>query len=329
MFSQHQDVQCIIKSKTMHLTHHKERTMNLKQLRHIVAVADTLNFHRASERVFLTQSALSRSVANFEKDIGLKIFDRTNAKVSITYVGQQILTRARALLNESHNLQQQLKNIHLGEDGEVNFGMGPFLAATIIPSALKRYHLEHPNITFNIQINDWQHLRSLLEDEKIEFFIADVRQITDSPDLLIRLLKSPQISFYCYKQHPLYQAYGNHKINPKQLLTYPLASVGIPSVVIADIKRALNLSAENFKISIQCDDILLLKNLLPDTEIILLSANHMISLPQDHEHFKMLNVSMKNKRFGTWGLVTLKGRDLSPAAEALCNQLCNHILEID
>lgn len=303
--------------------------MNLKQLRHIIAVADTLNFHRASERVFLTQSALSRSVANFEKDIGLKVFDRTNAKVSITYVGQQIISRARQLIIESTNFEQQLKNIHIGEAGEVSFGMGPFLAATVIPFALKRYHLEHPNITFNIQINDWAHLRFLLEEEKIEFFIADVRQITDSPNLSIKLLISPQISFYCYKQHDLYKKHKNNEIEPCELLNYPLASVRIPSVVMLDIKRSLNLNSDNFKISIQCDDVLLLKNLLPETDIILLCANHMISLPQDHEQFKKLNIRMENKRFGTWGLVTIKGKELSPSAAILCDQLCNHILDIN
>lgn len=302
--------------------------MNLKHLKHIVAVADTLNFHRASERVFLTQSALSRSVANFESEIGLKVFERTNSHVAITYAGQQILTRARKLLNEASSFRQELDSLNSGESGQVNFGMGPFLAATIIPHALKHYHLQHPNITFDLHINGWTHLSSLLEQEQIEFFIADIRQIPNDPRFSIELLSSPSIGFYCCPNHPLYTQSSGNLINPAQMLDYPLASVAIPTVVKAEIKHALGLSTEAFDFSIQCDDLLLLKNLLPDTHIILLCANNMIALSQDRDSLKKLNIPLKNDRFGTWGLVKLEGKDLSPAATSLCTQLCNHILEV-
>lgn len=325
----------------MHLNHHPQAhsalsdkhinhllIMNLRHLKHIVAVADTLNFHRASERVFLTQSALSRSVANFENEIGLKVFERTNSHVAVTYVGQQILARARKLINEANSFRQELDSLNSGESGQVNFGMGPFLAATIIPDALKHYHLQHPNITFDLYINGWTHLSSMLEQEEIEFFIADIRQIPNDPRFSIQLLSSPSIGFYCCPHHPLYTQSGGRRINPAQMLEYPLASVAIPTVVKAEIKQALGLSTETLNFSIQCEDLLLLKNLLPDTHIILLCANNMITSSQDRNSLKKLNIPLKNDRFGTWGLVKLEGKDLSPAAMSLSTSLCDHILAV-
>lgn len=300
--------------------------MNLKQLRHIVALADSLNFHRAGERVFLTQSALSRSVASFEKSIGIRLFDRDNAKVSVTYAGQQIIKSARLLLAESDNFQQEVKNIFSGEEGEISFGIGPFLAATVIPPTLRNYHLDHSNITFDITINDWSHLLNLLESEKIEFFIADIRQITDHKNIDIELLNSPKIGFYCLQNHALYKKYKDQVIPAEALLEYPLASVSIPDVVLIEIKNSLKLNNNDFKISIKCNDILLLKNLLPETDIIMLCSNHIESEIYNEEKLKKLNFRMKGDRFGTWGLVTLKGKNLSPAAKNLSRTLCDNIL---
>ncbi|WP_341668735.1 LysR family transcriptional regulator [Alcaligenes sp. SDU_A2] len=300
--------------------------MNLKQLKHIVAVADTLNFHRASERVFLTQSALSRSVASFEKSIGIRLFDRDNAKVSVTYAGQQIIESARLLLAESDNFQQEVKNIFSGEEGEISFGIGPFLAATVIPPTLRNYHLDHPNITFDITINDWSHLLNLLEAEKIEFFIADIRQITDHRNIKIELLNSPKIGFYCLQNHTLYQQHKDQTIPAEALLHYPIASVSIPDVVLAEIKKSLKINDKDFKISIKCNDILLLKNLLPDTDIIMLCSNHVESEIYKKERLKKLNIKMTGDRFGTWGLVTLNGKSLSPSAKKLSRTLCDNIL---
>lgn len=302
--------------------------MNLKQLKHVVALSDTLNFHRAAERVFLTQSALSRSIANFESDIGLVIFDRSNGQVAVTSVGQQVLHRARKLLADSHNFLQDVRHLKEGISGLVSFGMGPFLAATVIPSALKKYHLAHPGISLNMNINRWDYLRNLLENEAIEFFIADIRQIPDDQNLNITLLGNPSIGFYCRRGHPLHKQNSDAPINAQELLEFPMASVGIPPVVKQEIKHELNLAeSADLKIDIQCDDLLLLKNLLPGTDIILLCAKAMMAFPSIQEEIVHLNVPMANNKFGTWGLVTIKSKELTPAAQILAQLLCTHIVE--
>ncbi len=299
--------------------------MNIKQLTHIMVLAEELNFHRAADRVCLTQSALSRSIARFEEEVGIRIFDRTNAQVLLTSAGKQVLHRVRRLLDEAHNFAQDLNVLKIGEGGTTSFGVGPFLAATIIPSALKKYHLEYPGVRLNLAINGWSHLMTLLRNEDIEFFIADIRQIADDPNLEITLLGSPSIGFYCRAAHPLLQ-HGGKTISPEKMLEYPLASVAIPAIVKEEIKRELGIINGHFNIDIQCDDLLLLKNMLFDTSLILLCAKAMMNDKAISGNIVQLNVPMKNTRFGTWGLVKLRHREMAPSSKILADLLVEHII---
>lgn len=62
--------------------------MELQQLRYVIAVSDTLNFTRAAERCHVVQSALSHRVAALEKELGARLFDRTNRSVRLTRAGR-------------------------------------------------------------------------------------------------------------------------------------------------------------------------------------------------------------------------------------------------
>ena len=62
--------------------------MEIRQLRSFLAVADTLNFSRAAQSLFLSQSALSRQIMDLEKEIGLPLFERNTRRVELTEAGR-------------------------------------------------------------------------------------------------------------------------------------------------------------------------------------------------------------------------------------------------
>lgn len=73
-------------------------TLSLDQVMAFVAVADTLCFTAAADRLYLSRSGLSRRVAGLERDIGCRLFDRTTRRVFLTSVGEALLPSARLLL---------------------------------------------------------------------------------------------------------------------------------------------------------------------------------------------------------------------------------------
>lgn len=72
--------------------------MELRHLRHFVAVAEELHFTRAAERAGIEQSPLSRSIRNLEQRLGVELFERTKRSTRLTVAGERLLNHARALL---------------------------------------------------------------------------------------------------------------------------------------------------------------------------------------------------------------------------------------
>ena len=72
-----------------------ERRMELYQIRYFLAVADTLNFTRASERSFVSQPALTKAIQRLEEAIGGRLFDRTKNSVQLTDLGRGMLPNFR------------------------------------------------------------------------------------------------------------------------------------------------------------------------------------------------------------------------------------------
>jgi DNA-binding transcriptional LysR family regulator len=78
--------------------------LELRQLRYFVALADTLNFSRASESLFISQSGLSQQIVELEREMGVELFNRTKRSVELTLAGKALLKEAKELLIQSEKL---------------------------------------------------------------------------------------------------------------------------------------------------------------------------------------------------------------------------------
>src|SRR5579864_586424 len=78
--------------------------LSLRQLEYIVAIADTLGFHRAAERCHVSQPTLSAQVQQLEEVLGVRLFERDRRGVLLTRAGEEIVARARRVLVEVGDL---------------------------------------------------------------------------------------------------------------------------------------------------------------------------------------------------------------------------------
>ena len=78
--------------------------IKLKDLRYLAAVADTRHFGRAAERCFVSQPTLSAQLKKLEDSLGVQLIERQPKRVALTQAGEQVLARARRILEASDDL---------------------------------------------------------------------------------------------------------------------------------------------------------------------------------------------------------------------------------
>jgi DNA-binding transcriptional LysR family regulator len=106
-----------------------EPSIELRQLRYFVAVADELHFGRAAERLHMSQSPLSRAIRELERELGVELFVRTTRRVELTLAGTLLLERAPRALAEIDGAVADARGVTRSGEGVLGLGFGPFCGA--------------------------------------------------------------------------------------------------------------------------------------------------------------------------------------------------------
>ncbi len=116
--------------------------MTLNELRYIVAVARERHFGRAAEACFISQPTLSVAVKKLEDELGVSLFERRKGDVSVTPIGEQIVTQAQRVLEEAGSIRQLARQGQDQLDGPLRLGaiytIGPYLLPHLIPELAGR-----------------------------------------------------------------------------------------------------------------------------------------------------------------------------------------------
>ena len=116
--------------------------MTLTELKYIVAVARERHFGRAAEACFVSQPTLSVAIKKLEDELNVQIFERGTSEVSVTPIGEQIVTQAQRVLEQTLAIKEIAKQ---GKDplvGPLRLGViytiGPYLLPTLVKQMIKR-----------------------------------------------------------------------------------------------------------------------------------------------------------------------------------------------
>jgi DNA-binding transcriptional LysR family regulator len=125
--------------------------MEIRQLEHFVAVAEEESFTRAARRLSYVQSALSVSIQSLERELGVRLFDRTTHRVSLTDAGEALLPSARhslASVEQTLDVAAALKGVLRGT---LRVGIMQSFAFLDIPDLLGRFHHQHPDVEIQVR----------------------------------------------------------------------------------------------------------------------------------------------------------------------------------
>jgi DNA-binding transcriptional LysR family regulator len=125
--------------------------MELRQLRYFVTLAAELHFGRAAKRLALTQPPLSQAILNLERELGLRLFERTRRRVTLTHAGRAFLVEARQTLESAERAVEQAQRAARGEVGRLAVGFLANTAYTLLPLVLRDFARGFPGVTLDLR----------------------------------------------------------------------------------------------------------------------------------------------------------------------------------
>jgi len=176
--------------------------MNLRDLKYILAVAETRHFGRAAERCFVSQPTLSGQIKKLEDGLGVTIFERTNRSVEVTPIGETILTHARLALEQANAIEQVARAHQDPLAGPLRIGAIPTLSPYLMPLILVPLKRTYPQLKLVLFEELTDHLLSRLRNHDLD--VALLATPTEDPDLeSIPLFEEP---FWLAhpRNHPIY-----------------------------------------------------------------------------------------------------------------------------
>lgn len=136
----------------------------LRQLRHFLAVADTLHFGRAAEQLGMTQPPLSQSIMSLEKRLGAALFVRSKRSVALTAFGRQWLDYVRPAVESVAALPDIAQRLRTGMAGRLSLAFVSTADYSLLPRLVERYSTAFPEVELElVEATSDVQLKALIE----------------------------------------------------------------------------------------------------------------------------------------------------------------------
>ena len=144
--------------------------MDLQKIESFLALAQSLNFTKAAESLYKTQSVLSRHIISMEEELGIQLFTRTKRSVTLTPAGKYLATGFKQVLELYDTVTAQAAAINTGFDGTLNICTiaGQTVSHTFAP-VLREFGKAHGNISVNVVAKNVSAIRYMLQNQQIDF----------------------------------------------------------------------------------------------------------------------------------------------------------------
>lgn len=148
--------------------------MNSRQLQYAIALAEDRSFSQVAEKLNITQPALSKQILALEKELGVKLFDRSTAPLSVTPAGDSFIRRAQDLLYKEDQLKRSMEQFQSGDAGQLVIGITPFRSSYMIAEVMRKVRDKFPRIQIKLREIGSSILRKEVAEGKYDFAIVNL-----------------------------------------------------------------------------------------------------------------------------------------------------------
>ncbi len=258
----------------------------------LLTVAKTCNYSKAAEELNLTQPAISTHIKQLESELNIKIFHRKNHNVELTEEGKIVVKYATRLHNLYTNMIQALED-NKSNIQRLNIGLTPSAESSILSRILAKYSLQKENLHINIFTDNIKNLYSKIKNFELDIAFVDGKIYDDKLNYI--LLDTDSLVLAVSNQNPLSK---KNMISiadlKKQTLILRSRNSGTTQL-FADHLKGIGEDISNFDVSMEIDNIAMIKDLVRNNYGISILAKSSCLKDIEKNHFKTLaieNLSM-------------------------------------
>ncbi|MFK7954595.1 MAG: LysR family transcriptional regulator [Lysobacterales bacterium] len=177
--------------------------MDIRQLKHFVAVFEQRNLSKAAEAIPLSQPALTRSMKTLEDQLGVELFERHARGATPTAAGERLYHHAKSILAECARARRDALQ-PVGElAGSVAIGVGALFATRIIDDMIGRFCTNHPKVRVHLQQGYFEDLVNALDLGQIEVAFSNFPLLALPDSMEFEPLVQVNTSVFAAASHPL------------------------------------------------------------------------------------------------------------------------------
>lgn len=177
--------------------------MRLEYLREFIVLADLLNYTKAADQLFVTQSALTRHIASLEAEMGVRLLDRSTRGVALTPMGRRSYQVFSDMLKRYDGLLGDVESYLSGLSGTIRVGMLYYCIADYCSPVLQAFSRAYPNIEVKLESGQPRNIERWLRDNMIDVGLqTQYPGITDEEFDFLEVARFPYVALVS-PAHPL------------------------------------------------------------------------------------------------------------------------------
>jgi DNA-binding transcriptional LysR family regulator len=293
-------------------------TVDLRLVRHALALAKHRNFARAAAALRVSQPTLSRNIASLERALGVRLFDRNPTGAEPTSFGRLVLEHGEQLLARESDLLREVKLQAGMEVGTLAVSAGPYPFEISFGTAMTRLISAHPRLRAQVSVADPREVLQNVLNGRVDVGVADARFITRDERFSVEPLPAHEILLACRPGHPLA---GKKRLTRSVVLSYPVASPLVPANASSVVESAgpmlgaFDAMSGDFLPAITVNSFAIARQIAAGTDALVPGAAPMLAA--DLAAGRLVKLDYASPEMRTYyAITTLRGRTPSPAALA-------------
>jgi LysR family pca operon transcriptional activator len=288
--------------------------IELRHIRHLLAVSSHRTVQSAADALHLTQPALTKSIARFEEELDAKLFDRRGRRLVLTELGERLVERGEDLLRHVGELEEEVALWKGIGQGEVTIGVDPEAELSLLPEVLEAFVPAHPGVQVIVRSGHADALLPALLGGELHFMVTDAELALARDDLEVRRLAADPLAAALRFDHPLSR---KRKPTLADLEAHPLAGASTaPRFERWSAESTRRAGVQPLVPALICDNYEVLVRLAESTDTIVFGPRNLLTAYERAGRLKVMSWPLEGPESGP-SLIRSKGRHLSPAAERL------------